>query len=160
MAKQSSTLDSVLLQEQKLQIEKTLALEKAFKSNDVNEIMKAQQYLKTIEKRQDIDFKSIIVDPLDMTTALGYKQKPYNLSFDVLRAMGRAPIVKAIVETRKEQVMSFCEPQSNKYATGFVIVKKRGYRQQQDQEVKLTKAEEAKIDELYDFIMNCGAELS
>jgi len=157
LAKQSLTLDSILQQEQKLQIEKTLALEKAFKSNDANEIMKAQSYLKGIEKREDIDFKSIIVDPLDMTTALGYKQKPYNLSFDVLRAMGRAPIVKAIVETRKEQIMSFCEPQANKYATGFVISKKKGYRLQQDQEVKLTKEEEAKIDELYSFIMNCGS---
>jgi hypothetical protein len=128
LAKQSSTLDSILQQEQRLQIEKSLALENAFKSNDVDQIMKANQYLKGIEKREDIDFKSIIVDPLDMTTALGYKQKPYNLSFDVLRAMGRAPIVKAIVETRKEQIMSFCEPQSNKYATGFVISKKKGYR--------------------------------
>lgn len=157
MTEQSSTLESILQQEQRLQIEKSLALENAFKSNDVDQIMKANQYLKGIEKREDIDFKSIIVDPLDMTTALGYKQKPYNLSFDVLRAMGRAPIVKAIVETRKEQVMSFCEPQSNKYATGFVITKKKGYRVQQDQEVKLTKAEEAKVDELYSFIMNCGA---
>lgn len=155
MKKQAPNLDDIIKRKQSLAIEESLALEKALSSTDVNSIMKAQQYIKTIDKRQEVDFKSILVDPIDMSTTFGYKDKPYSLSYDVLRNMGRTHIIKSIVETRKEQVGSFCEPQRDKYATGFVIQKKSKWRGQAEQ-AKLSKQEEARIEEITEFILNCG----
>lgn len=154
--KTTSKLDDIVQREEAIRIEKGLALQKAFESSDVNEIMKAQQVLKTIEKRQEVDFKSILVDPFDLSSAFGYKQKPFQLSYEVLRAMSRAHIIKSIIETRKEQVSAFCEPQYNKYSTGFVIQKKQTWRTSQEKEKKVSKQEQARIDAIYDFIMNCG----
>lgn len=150
-----ASLDKLQGQKERLAVQEALALEKAFKSNDVEQIVKAQQYLKGLEKKEEVDFKSILVDPMELTSSFGYKDKPYNLSYDVLRAMSRTHIIKAIIETRKDQVASFCEPQRNKYSSGFVIQKKQAWRSQQKEE-KLTKAEERRINELIEFLLGCG----
>lgn len=153
------SLAQVLEAEAKLEITKALSLEKAFKSNNIEDIYAAQSYIKNIEQREEQPFKSMVVDPLDLTTSFGYKNKPFNLSYDVLRAMSRTHIIKAIIETRKEQVQAFCEPQANKYATGFIITKRQKYSQI-GKEVKLTKLEQAKVEYLIEFIMACGTSQS
>lgn len=149
------SLTDVLKEEQLLEIKKGVAIQNAFKSNDVNQIYTAQQYLKAIEQREVVNSKSILIDPLELTSSFGYKNKPFQLSYDVLRAMSRTHIIKAIVETRKEQVLSFCEPQTNKYGTGFVIEKKGNYLDAGKQ-VKVSGAEQKKITWLIDFLLGCG----
>lgn len=151
----SLSIDKIQEEKEKLRIQEQLALEKAFKSNSVNEIMKAQSYLKTIEKRQETESKSILVDPLALQTSSGYKDKPWSLSYDVLRGMARTHVVKAIIETRKDQVSSFCVPQKDKYSTGFIIQKKQKFSLQK-QEVKLTKKDEQRIEDLINFLLGCG----
>lgn len=150
------SLDSILQQEQQLNIQKTLALEKAFTSTDVNAIMKAQGYLKSIEQREKTDFKSILVDPQDLySTAGGYKNKPFSLSYDVLKGMATTTIIKPIISTRKDQISTFCTPQPGKYAPGFVIQKRK--KNYLDTEVpKLTKKDEQRISDIIEFLLNCG----
>jgi hypothetical protein len=98
--KKAMTLDDVMALEHVVGIEKQIALEKAFTSTDVATILKAQNYLKTIEKREQVDIKSILVDPLDAGASFGYKHKPYSLSYDMLRGMAKTHIPTAINQNK------------------------------------------------------------
>lgn len=139
----------------KLYLQKSLALQKALQSSDVNEIYKAQKYLQQIQKKdQNVESKSMLVDPQQAWGAQGYKQKSFNLSYEMLRAMSRTPIIKAIIETRKEQILAFCEPQKDKYSKGFVIRPKK-YKEKNGK-ADLTKAQEYRIEKLTEFLLNCG----
>lgn len=154
-------LTSLDEQTQKLTIEKSLLLDKAFKSGDVNTIWKAQQYYNNILKRQPQQaqsgpsHKSLLFDPFEATSSQGYYNKKAQISFEVLRAMSRTPIVYAAITTRKDQVAEHCVPQPDKYSPGFVIRKKK--RKGQD-EKDTTDQEKRKIDELTEFIINCAVD--
>lgn len=138
----------------KAQIIKNLAIKDALTSTDVNDIFKAQQYLQTIEKRDvKVTPRSLLVDPSSYGSD-GYKEKSFRLSYDMLRAMARSPIIKAIIKTRVSQVVAFCEPQKDKYSPGFIIRPKKA--KQTDSGIKLTKQQEAEVAELTEFILNCG----
>lgn len=152
-------LDIAFENVEKAQIASSIALQKAFASTDVNTLMKAQKYLKSIEKKQEVDFKSIIVDPMDLSSSFGYKDKRYSISYDVLRAMSRTHIVRSIIETRKEQISDFCTPRNNKNGVGFVIQKKKSflYKGEGNEDTILSKQEEKRIEEITEFIMNCGS---
>lgn len=151
----SNSLEFILAEEQRIGIEKQLALEKAFGSNDVPSILKAQNYINSIEKKQEIPIKSLMSDPMDVANSFGYKDKPYQLSYDMLRAMSKTHIIKAIIGTRKSQVLNYCDPQRDKYSTGFVIDKKGKWRASQ-KDKKLTAPEQKKAEEITEFILNCG----
>jgi hypothetical protein len=127
-------------------------IEKALKSNDAEAIYKAQSYLSTIEKRQESNSKSMLIDPMSIMTGQGYKDKPLSLSYQMLRRMAKVPQVKAIIETRKEQIAAFATPQKDKYSVGFRIVPKTYSNQEQ----KITKQQEKEIERLTEFILNCG----
>jgi hypothetical protein len=148
--------DIALIDEQvsKLQIVKSLAINDALHSTDVESIYKAQQYLQQIEKKDpDLKPQSMLLDPQQFG-ADGYKTKSFKLSYDMLRSMGNVPIIKAIIETRKEQVCTFIEPQKDKYSPGFVIRPKKFKKT--DSGIKLSKEQERRIEELTEFVLNCG----
>lgn len=144
--------------EQKLQIQKSILLQKALQSGNVNEIYRATQYLNKIEKRSEqiTTSKSLLVDPLDMSGSLGYKDKYFSLSWDILRAMGRTHIVKSIVETRKDQLKAFCTPQENKYQPGFVIRKKLKGHYYDKKKYKMTNQDYKIAEWITEFLLNCG----
>jgi hypothetical protein len=147
-------LDEIFAIERRIGVEKTVALQKALSSTDVNQILKAQNYLQ--QKKEDLEIKSLLVDPIDAASSFGYKDKPYQLSYDMLRAMAKTHIIKAIIQTRKAQVQAFCEPQANKYSsTGFVIDKKRKWGSDSKDKI-FTKEEEKKKEFITEFILNCG----
>lgn len=149
------SLKDVIEQEEKLKIQKALALESDMKSNDVEKIWKAQNYLKTIQPREEEPHKSILVDPTQLQSSFGYKDKPFNLSYATLRAMGSIHIPLAIRRTRKTQVLAFCTPQENKYTTGFIVDKRNRWRAG-ERDKKMTKEEQKKADYITEFILNCG----
>lgn len=155
-------LSKVDVEQRKAAVERELLLQKAFKSRDVDTIVKAEQYLlRSQNNLSSANFyrgantkrKSIIIDPLETASSGGYIYKPGTLSFDVLRAMSRAPIIRAIINTRKDQIADFCKPQPDKYSPGFVIEKK-GVEDDDD----LTDEDKAQIDKLTEFICECGDE--
>lgn len=151
---QIKILQSADQQIHKLLIKKQLSLQKALNSGDIDEIYKAQSYLNQIQKKdENVEGKSMIVDP-QQWGAQGYKEKTFNLSYEMLRAMGRTSIIKPIIETRKEQILSFCEPQKDRYSTGFVIRPKKF--KMKNGKADLTKAQEYRIEELTEFLLNCG----
>lgn len=155
-SKKLSIDDMPGLEEQsaKLQILKSITINDALHSKDVDSIYKAQKYLQSIQQKdQTVKPQSMLYDPQQLG-ADGYKNKSFRLSYEMLRAMGNVPIIKAIVETRKEQVLSFCEPQKDKYSTGFVIRPKKAKHTEAG--IKLSKQEEQIQEELTEFILNCG----
>lgn len=136
-------------------IERDLMIKKALSSGSADVILKAQTYLSQIEKRTETNQKSMLIDPMMLTTSIGFKEKQIKVSYTVLRKMSYIPVIKAIIETRKEQILSFCEPQADKYSTGFIVRPKRKSYGDNNQ-AKITTAQQKEIDRITDFILNCG----
>lgn len=136
-------------------IERRLLLEKALASNDAQSIFKAQSYIQRQQKVDTTVGKSMLIDPYSLNKSNGYAEKQFTISYTVLRNMSRIPIIKSIIETRVEQIVAFAKPQSDKYSTGFVIRPKKIRGNQEDKE-KLTKQEEKDIEEITEFLLNCG----
>lgn len=159
------SLKNLSEQEAKIAIEKDLVIKKALQSTDVDDIFKAHQYLNEVKQnkqvkglynRDEAPLKTILVDPLDLNSSLGYRNKSFSISYDILRAMARTHVIKAIIETRKTQVSAYCQPQSDKYSPGFVIQPKKKYTQLNNND-ELTDAQKKRIDYLVDFLMQGGS---
>lgn len=142
----------------KIEIEKSLVLQKALHSTNIDQIYKAQDYLQKFSKKDSIEqSKTMLIDPMSVNLGLGYHDKNINVSMSMLRNMGKVPIIKAVIETRIEQVCNFAQPQQDKYSTGFVIRPKKIARTG-DGEIKLTKEQEEKTNVITEFILNCGVD--
>jgi len=144
-----------------------IAIEKGLASSDpataVVATRKAQELynakLKDVAVREPTGQKAYTLDPqtfLGNGSGFRDKQTPQQLSYEMLRKMGRTPLIRSIIDTRIEQVAAFAVPQSSKYATGFKIVKKRPWGLQ-DKEPKLTLADEREIERITEFMLNCGS---
>lgn len=138
----------------KAHIIRDMTIQDALRSNDVDAIYKAQQYIQTIQnKDKNVKPQSILVDPSSYG-ADGYKEKSFKLSYEMLRAMARTPIFKAIIKTRVNQVLAFTRPQKDKYSPGFVIRPKKA--KITDGGIKLTKQQESEVERITEFLLNCG----
>ena len=150
------SLRELLEREEQLKIEKALTLDRIMSGNNAQEIIQARKYLKDIEERKVGASQSIIVDPMQLSASTGFRDKNYTVSYDVLRAMSKTHIVKSIIETRKDQIKSFCQPQEDQYSVGFIIEKKRKFSELSDK-VELSKQDRLRIDWLIQFLLDCGS---
>jgi len=150
----------------KIAISRELALKTALNSGDVDSIFKAQDYQRNLganlAKKDPYKFndggKALLIDPFEQAGSVGYFDKPSMLSFPVLRNMSRAPIVRSIINTRKEQVAEFCVPQADKYSKGFIIQKKRSATASMEGDDKeLTDQDKAQIDRITEVVLQCGS---
>lgn len=99
-------------------------------SNDLNEIMKANLYLDSLNKRQSSGIKAFFFDPNNAVNAgRGYKENVYygSLPFSVLRRMGDIFVVRAVVNTRIEQVQNYLHFSLDEQKNGYTIRKKRDF---------------------------------
>lgn len=125
MSNLSKQLDAIGLAEAKLKAKKFRTLEKALRSDSPDDMVKATQvFTNSIQPNIEQNPKAFFIDPLEFNANLGYKDKPYALSYMTLKRMSKTPIINSIIKTRKNQVADFAEPQENKYSTGFVVRKK------------------------------------
>ena len=138
-----------------LKAKKDIMLSEALHSNDPNELVKAQSILNTIQSRQDVDRKSYLIDPNEFVNSLGYRNRRFNVSYEVLRRMSLTPIINAIIKTRINQISSFLDVQSDKYGTGFRIIKRGASIYS-----KMTRLEKKRATEISDIILNCGVGYS
>jgi hypothetical protein len=136
-------------------LEKEMLIQKGLDSTDPGDLVKAQElYAKNLQDSQsNPNLKSYLYDPMFYAQNLGFKDKPLSLSYDTLRRMAKAPIIKSIIETRIEQVSAFSDVPANKYSTGFVI-RKKGVDQKT---YKPTREDKRKIKYLTDFIGEGGS---
>jgi intein/homing endonuclease len=83
---------------------------------------------------------------------LGYRASPSALSYETLRQMSEKNVViAAILQTRLNQVASFCQPQRNKYSIGFKV-------QHRDPKHKLTYSEKEYVHKTERFLLNMGVD--
>jgi hypothetical protein len=144
--------------EKKIALQKGALLNEAIKSTNPNDLLKANEILTNIDPKTPDQRKSYILDPNDWQGLTGYKEKSISLNYGVLRRISYGvPIIRSIINTRIDQITSFCEPQSDKYSTGFVIRKKRGYFGAANNQVEPTKDDYKRMNAITEIIMNCGS---
>lgn len=96
------------------------------------------------------DPKALFWDPFSIIAAMGYKERPSQISYATLRAMvWRMPIIQAIIQTRLNQVASFAKPQRDRYGLGFRI-------QTRDSRKQPTKVETEWIRQMTALIQRTG----
>ena len=157
MGSYAQQLKAVEIAKQKLEAKTFRIIEKAMKSDNPGDMIAANEAAVKIAHKPVIDnSKAILIDPLQFNSMLGYKDKPFVLSYQTLYRMSKTPIISAIIKTRKNQIADFAEPQADRYNTGFVIRKKPvdGIEQ------KMTKRDEKIANSITDFIINCGGNSS
>jgi hypothetical protein len=148
-------LESVQRTKKLLDAKENILLNKAIKSSNPSDILSAQKIIQNVDEFHKSDRKSFIFDPLAPNTFMHYKDKPFVLSYEIIKKISYVvPIIRAIIMTRIDQVAAFCEPQSDKYSTGFIIRKKQRFYTAQKEEP--TKAELNKAEDITNFILGCG----
>jgi hypothetical protein len=153
-AKQLQTLDYA---QKKMQVKYLSVIEKAAKSDNPEDVIAASQAVSKIKKNENSTApKAYVIDPLDFKANLGYKDKPFSLTYTTLKRMASAPIINAIIKTRKNQIADFAEPQADRYSTGFVIRKKPVL----GVEVKMSERDKKTANAITDFVLNCGGKSS
>ena len=68
------------------------------------------------------DPKSLFWDPFAIIEQLGYKERPSSVTYGTLKAMvWKTPIIHAIIQTRIQQMASFCQPVKDRYEMGYRV---------------------------------------
>lgn len=147
-------LEAINKERTKLLAEEGILLEKGLQSEHPEVLIKANEYWADVQNRQSSGIKSTIVDPYEINDSVGYKQKSFNLSYQLLRRMAQTPLIRAVITTRQAQISAFSSPQSDRFETGFVVRKKREYYT--TEEPKLSGADKKEIKRITDFLLNCG----
>ena len=149
----------------KANIARSLLLDKALHSDNIDLIHKANNYLRKTPQyqkylqlqqnnNQDDRVKSILIDPMSINYGLGFRRRSEIVSLELLRKTSHLPHVSPIIGTRTEQVCDFNRPQQDKYGTGFIIEPKKWDSDKKD----INDSQKKEIDNLTEFILNCGKE--
>lgn len=94
--------------------------------------------------------KALYWDPFSLVEQLGFRDKPSAITYATLNAMTwRVPIIQAIIQTRMNQVSSFCTPQVHKFETGFRV-------KMRDKEARPTKSDKKFAKRMEEMIMQSG----
>jgi len=134
------------VEQRMVEISEKKALEKANEIHSIwlEEFEKANGD-KDKKKGEDLDAKSLFIDPYQMLESIGYRERPMMLGFEQLRLMSeRNPIIAAVINTRVNQVASFSRPPRSDYDVGFKYYMR-------DMDEKPTKADERRMKELTAF---------
>ena len=124
-------------------------LSKVFMLGQAPFIASAENDISKSERIQES--KAIIEDPIAMVQSLGFKDKPYSLSYETLRKMAtRNSVISSIILTRINQVSTFSKPaRYTKDGVGFEITLR-------DPKKVPNKEQERMILALESFLENCG----
>lgn len=112
----------------KLEIEKNLSLEKSLRSDNADEIFKAQKYLQEKDKKSNNTAPTaFLFDPWDTYYQTGgFKQTRKRVSFEILKKVGDTPIIGSIFKTRIDQINNFLNFTEDEKVEGYTIRKKKG----------------------------------
>lgn len=141
-----------------LQIEKSIQLEKALRGDNVADILKAQNYLQSIEKNKNekkSKQKAWLFQPEEYGfTGNGYKESYSTITYEAAKKISKLFVVQLILATRKDQVKNFLAFTTDEQKEGFTIYKERGLFEVEVGE--LSKAEQKEVTEIVKFLENCG----
>jgi hypothetical protein len=125
----------------------------------VQKAQEAMDYLRSVgwgKKKDEPAPKSWFVDPFQMldSMGLGYRQTPGVVTYDTLLQMTeRDPVIAAIIQTRIQQVISFMQPQPNKYSIGFKMLPRDWQTRK-----KMSAGDRRRCARLQKFLLNTGVE--
>lgn len=149
-------------QEQEIQAEKDILIEKSLRSpSSPRDVVYATNLLK---RREAGGLKSYILDPLSSNDLGGYRNRPFgDVSYSTLRAMAKQTgIVSAIIGTRKEQVAAYSGYSTDELKPGWSIVKNVtnyfGDEVEFEEKKKLSIDDKEEIKKLITFLENCGVK--
>lgn len=111
-------------------------LQQMSRSDDLENLLKANLYLDNVNQRQD-NVKAVFFNPDEASdTGRGYKDPMFygSLPFEVLRRMGNIFVVRAVVNTRVEQVQNFLHFSTDEQKEGYTIRRKRNPFEKQSTE--------------------------
>lgn len=137
-------------------------LEKALSSEDFEEVIKAQAFLSEQQKngRRAIqpDIKSILWNPSEIGfNGKGYRDPNNGMTFSTLNRMGEIFIVKAVINTRIEQVQNFLKYSVDDQKPGYQIRLKRSPSEKISDDKKEFSAEDKKkVDYIVKFLEEGG----
>lgn len=130
-------------------------LQSALSSNDTEELLKANLYLGEINKTNP-HIQSVFFDPNDLAgNGKGFKDSKGALSFSTLRRMGDIYIIRAIVNTRIEQVQNFLHFSEDEQKEGYTIRRKKSLFKE-EKEDELSNEDKRKIENIVKFLENGG----
>ncbi len=154
--KQNMSFEQIDDQIETLKARRTILANKGMMSDDPNELVKAQAYVLKQQKAQKANFKSFVFSPeREFYNGLGYKSTLKGTSYELLRAMARAPQISAIIQTRIEQTLNYSEFQTDLQREGWTITKKLS-RFEDYSAYELTDKDKKEIERLVDFLENGG----
>lgn len=97
-----------------------------------------------------VSSRGTLWDPLAIQSAMGFKDRTYSLSYDVLKRIPeQLSVIAAIIQTRVYQISSFAAPFRLTKSLGFEVKHK-------DPAHYVTDSEREMIASIEQFIYNCG----
>lgn len=102
-------------------------LQQMSRSDDLGDLVKANLYMDNANQRQD-SVKAVFFNPDEASdTGRGYKDPNFygSMPFEVLRRMGDIFVIRAVVNTRVEQVQNFLHFSVDEQKEGYAIRRKR-----------------------------------
>ena len=132
-------------------------LEKALRSENVEDVLKAQAFIAQQEKSGRAvkpDIKSILWNPSDIGfNGRGYRDPNNGIPFTTLQRMGDIYIIKAIINTRIEQIQNFLRYSDDDQKPGFQL----RYKQMLGGDVKeISKKDMKAVEGLVRFLEDGG----
>lgn len=135
-------------------------LAKALSSESFEDVVKAQTFIAEEQRKSKVikpDVKSILWNP----SQLGYSGKGYQdpnngIPFSTLNRMGEIFIIKAIINTRIEQVQNFLKYSTDDQKPGYRICYKKGYAIFDEKEQDIKKTDRAAVEKIVKFLEDGG----
>lgn len=132
-------------------------LEKSLQSEDFGEVMKAQAFISEQNRKArgaTPQVKSLLWNPSDFSyTGTGYKSPNNSVAFSTLNRMGDIFIIKAIINTRIEQVQNYLKYSEDDQKPGFQIRFKKELGQERKE---LSRSDYRKVEEIVKFLEDGG----
>lgn len=138
-----------------LSIRKNVMLDNFLTSKNPEDIIKASNYIEGLKKKDEYKPKTYIYSPeQEFYTGLGYKASTRSTTYQILRSMGRVPIISTIITTRIDQIQNYINFTSDMQRPGWTIRKKMDRFGESDG--KLTDDDKREIDRIATFLEEGG----
>lgn len=149
------TLEELDMMQQRIEIQKSLQIEKSLGSSDPSAILAAQTYLQRQREGKVEGLKSYIFDPdYESLNTNGYRNTMKSVTFDTMRRMAKTPVIETVIGTRKDQVAGFAEPVDSEQERGWRIRRKKTLFDEKD--TKPSDEDKREMERLTNFILNGG----
>lgn len=136
-------------------------LQKSLNSENFEEVMKAQAFIaeqqKSSRRAPQPEIKSILWNPSEIGfNGKGYRDPNNGIAFGTLNRMGDIFIIKAIINTRIEQVQNFLKYSVDDQKPGYQIRYKRSPGSEGSDEKELSEKDKKIVDYIVRFLEDGG----